>query len=230
MSSLLYHNIAGGGRRDSSRKETSTLRQSAGDASWTHPVRRRESQKDIFCDQPPKLKTAIKDSDIGRAVIGSQLLAAVKENPAAEDLGQSFFAATFASHLETETRQKAQSAIAEAVRSLVHDDPPLAVAASPLALTEIGSAANQTGLSPMTARRLLGKISEVADDADLPSVASSFLQGLADAPEQQNANLTKTVANARSRFVIKPADFAVVIVGWLSGVSLDQLFHSLPAN
>ena len=233
MSSLLYRNIAGRCGRPGQFTEGDVLiyDNPAGDARWTHPVRRRESQQDIFfSSQLPKLRTAIKDSETGRAIVGSQLLAAVKENPTVEDLGGSFFASTFASHLESDVREKAQTAISEALRSILEDNPPLAVAASPLALTEIGAAANQTGLSPVTVRRLLGALAEVADDGDLPTVGSLLLKRLADVPEQQNMNLSKTVTNSRSRFMIKPDDFSTVIERWIGGLPLEELFHSLPAN
>jgi helicase len=233
MSSLLYRNIAGRCGRPGQFTEGDVLiyDNPAGDADWTHPARRRESQQTIFfSDQSPKLRTAIRHSELGKAIVGSQLLAAVKENPTMEDLGLSFFSATFASHLEPEARENAQTAITEAIDSILHDDPPLAAAASPLTLTDVGAAANQTGLSPITVRRLLATLSGLADDGDLPAVGSMLLRGLADVPEQQNMNLSKTVNNSASRFMIKPDDFAPVIESWIGGVPLDQMFHSLPAN
>lgn len=233
MSQLLYRNIAGRCGRPGQFTEGDVFiyDNPAGDASWTHPVRRKQLQQEIFFkSEPPTLGTAIRDSGTGRAIVGSQLLAAIKENPTADDLPDHFYAHTFASHLETDIRGKARTAISEAIQSIVTGDPPLAIASSPLALTDVGLAANQTGLSPLTVRKLIESLANIPEGESLSNAGALLLRRLADVPEQQNANLTKTVSNSRSRFVVKPNDFSNVIEGWIRGVPLDALFQSLPAN
>lgn len=235
MSALLFRNIAGRCGRPGMFTEGDVVvyDNPVGDAEMTHPARRPALQRDIFfVPTPPHLATSVtKNAGQGPAafaVLGSQLLGAIQENPAVTDLGEEFFSNTFAARLGIDTRRAVRDMVGRAVDSLVNEEPRLAEAASPLRLTALGAGASRTGLSPATARKPTAFLGELDADAGLETVASLLLRTFADAPEQTNANLTKTVHNARSKFSVKPDDFEAVVGGWLVGTPLDRLFQALP--
>ena len=104
------------------------------------------------------------------------------------------------------------------------------MAASPLHLTPFGQAANATGFSPQSCRRIAAFLQEthMAGDEDLTVLASDLLRALGTLPEQTHQNLRKVLSTKNSRFAVKPVDFQYVLNAWLGGAPLEYLFAELP--
>ena len=239
MESLLFKNIAGRCGRAGQFTEGDTIifDNPVGDAQLTSPARRPRLQDQIFFSaSQPVLTSAIRRLDQQKAVaaVGSQLLAAIPENPDADDLASSFYERSFASH--TDDNQAAIGRMRLAYSHILDDadGQPLAVAASPVRLTRFGEAARNAGLSPATARRLraaLGQVSDMGSSrVDLVAISGALLRSLANVFEQGNPDLRKAVLNKRSRPVVRLDELELVLDLWLSGETYEEIFAKLPAN
>ena len=239
MQSLLFKNIAGrcGRAGQFTEGDTVIFDNPVGDAQLTSPARRPDLQREIFfAETQPTLESAIVrlGHQGATSIVGSQLLASIPENPGSDDLVSSFFANSFA--YQTRGRQAAWEVMSRAFQEILDDtgDWPLAVAASPAKLTPFGEAANATGLSPGTARKLRSTLSEFqeagASRDDLLEIGVALLKSLADAPEQRNVELRKAVANPKSRPIVKVDDLRLVLDGWLEGKSIEVLFSEIPSH
>ena len=239
MESLLFKNIAGrcGRAGKFTEGDTVVFDNPVGDKQLTSPARRPILQEDIFfAESQPVLTSAIDRLDQQAAVstVGSQLLAAIAENPKVEDLASSFRTHSLAHHaggLGSATQR-----IALAYQEILDDTggQPLAVAASPARLTPFGEAANHGGLSPGTARKLRSALGEIAERgssrADLVVISVALLKSLAGVPEQGNPDLRKAVANLSSRPVVRLDELGLVLDLWLAGKSVETIFAALPTN
>ena len=237
MESLLFRNIAGRCGRAGKFTEGDTIifDNPVGEAEYTTPERRPQWQGEIFfTDSPPALASAIGTSpkEVAVAVVGSQLLAAIPENPEIDDLASSFSEFSF-------SKRARNSSIAEERITLALEDildqtqgEPLAVASSPARLTTFGKAANVAGLSPATARSLRNALGEIArqgsSQQNLVNVCASLLKALGNVVEQQNSDLRKAVTNRRSRPVVRLDELESVLSLWVTGESTESIFASLP--
>ena len=239
MDSLLFKNIAGRCGRAGQFTEGDTIifDNPVGNPQLTSPARRPELHDRIFfSDEQPLLASAISKLDHHTAVatVGSQLLAAISENPDAEDLMSSFISHGFAS--KTENAGLVADRISVAFQGILDesDGQPLAVAASPVQLTPFGVAANNGGLSPETARKLrktLGEISHFGSSrGDFVNISVALLKALSDAAEQTNSDLRKAVANPKSRPAVRLEELASAIELWLVGESLEYIFANLSSS
>lgn len=239
MESLLFKNIAGrcGRAGQFTEGDTVIFDNPVGDAELTTPSRRSLLQEDIFfASTQPALRSALSRLDRSTAVaaVGSQLLAAIHENPLVDDLSGNFFRMGFASRTAEgdASRQRVEAAFAQILDA--SEGSPLAVAASPAQLTDFGQAANASGLSPASARRLRQVLSEIPDAgstrADLVRIGSRFLRDLASVPEQTNPDLRKAVESANSRPIVRLDDIEIVLHLWLAGESIETIFAALPSN
>ena len=238
IESLLFRNIAGRCGRAGQFTEGDTIifDNPVGDAQLTTPSRRYGLQQQAFFSRSqPTLLSAMGNSEKSVAVstVGSQLLAAIRENPNLDDLPGLFYRHSFAFH--SEDRSAAAERIREAYLDILDDQDghPLAVAASPAILTAFGEAARVSGLSPTTARRLRvaiqGLSSVGVSRTDLVEVCETLLKALSDVPEQINPDLRR-MGNARSRPVVRSDELGLVLDRWLAGEALDQIFASIPTN
>ena len=239
MDSLLFRNIAGrcGRAGQFTEGDTIVFDNPIGDSQLTAPGRRSSLQNAIFFSpHNPELPSAIGrlETQQVKPAIGSQLLAAIAENPDLEDLEAKFNAYSFA-------RQTYQSSIAaERIETAIigildpSEGQPMAIRESPIRLTPLGEAANRSGLSPDTARRLsscLAGLSESGNSRqDLIGICDAILKALSDVAEQGNPDVRKGVANPRSRPVVKPDDFELALDMWLAGKSAVEIFSSLSNN
>ena len=239
MDSLLFKNIAGRCGRAGQFTEGDTIifDNPVGDPQLTSPARRPDLHHQIFfSDDQPLLASAISklDSQTAVATIGSQLLAAISENPGAEDLAPSFISHSFAH--ETENARLAADRISVAFQGILDesDGQPLAVAASPARLTPFGEAANSGGLSPETARKLRNTLSGFSQFGssrdDLVKIGVALLKALSNAAEQTNTDLRKAVANPKSRPAVRADELDSAFDLWLAGEPLDQIFAALSSN
>ena len=239
MESLLFKNIAGrcGRAGQFTEGDTIVFDNPVGDSQLTAPARRPLLQQGIFfSESDPILSSAISrlDRRVAVSTVGSQLLAAIPENPEVDNLLSSFLDLSFAR--QTDGADIAADRIRTAYREILDgaDGQPLAVAASPVRLTRFGEAANYGGLSPGTARRLratLGALSHHgASRDDLISMSVALLKSLGDVVEQGNPDLRKAVENPRSRPVVRLNELELVFDLWLAGESIETIFAALPAN
>ncbi len=242
LSPLLFRNISGRCGRSGEFTEGDTIfvDNPVGDQIFTLQPRRREIQRGIFLSEgATELRSALEQQPSSaqqraafEAALGSQIIAAVPENPDDDDLASKFSAHTFAAQ---------QVGSTDTIHQRIHDitdflldetEEPLARAASPMRLTALGRAVNNTGLSPGSSRRVMKSVQEMAlpdiSLLGLSRLAGQLLENLADLPEQRSRNLRKVVANPKSRFAIKPDDFAAVVADWISGQSLEDTFSALP--
>ena len=239
MASLLFKNIAGRCGRAGQFTEGDTIifDNPVGDAQLTYPSRRPLFQDRVFfSDDQPALTSAIGDLGRESAVsnVGSQLLAAIAENPAMDNLAHSFHTLSFA--YQTSDRAVAAERISIANNQILDDSDgqPLAVAASPIKLTAFGEAANSGGLSPITAKRLRAALRELvhlrSSREDFIEICVGLLKSLGDVPEQSNPDLRRGVAKPNSRPVVRMDELAFALRLWTSGQSFEQIFAELPSK
>ncbi len=239
MSSLLFKNIAGRCGRAGQFTEGDTIifDNPVGDAQLTYPSRRTQFQDRVFfSDDQPALISAIGGLGRESAVsnVGSQLLAAIAENPAMDNLAHSFHTLSFA--YQTSDRAVAAERISIAHSQILDesDGQPLAVAASPIQLTAFGEAANSGGLSPTTAKRLRAALRELvhlgSSREDFIEVSVGLLKSLGDVPEQSNPDLRRGVTKPNSRPVVRMDELAVALRLWASGKSFEEIFAELPSK
>lgn len=239
MENLLFKNIAGrcGRAGQFTEGDTVIFDNPVGDAKLTSPVQRPVLQNDIFFPEAqPILASAVSRLDRPTAIsaIGSQILAAISENPDMEDLATSFRDTSFANR--TVGAEVAAQRISMAFDDILDasEGEPLAVVASPIRLTHFGAAANSGGLSPATAKKLrkaLSAFSEVGSSRDdFIAIGVELLISLAGVAEQGNPDLRKAAANPKSRPVVKLDELGLVLRLWLAGASYETIFAALPTN
>ena len=206
MEKLLFKNIAGRCGRAGKFTEGDTIifDNPIGDPNLTSPARRPILQRDIFFStDDPTLESAMVRLPAQSAVstIGSQLLAAIPENPDLDSLAKTFVEYSFAHH--TLGSKTAERRVDSAFRDILDDSDgePLAIASSPAVLTAFGKAASITGLSPNTARRLRETLNALPSTGsskdDLIEVCSEFLKSLSDVAEQTNGDVRRMFQKAK---------------------------------
>jgi hypothetical protein len=113
------------------------------------------------------------------ASVASQFMAAIPENPDEEDLVQRFVSASYVSFRSTALQQAGTlSNTLSSIRTSLLDSTidPIAVAASPMHLTEFGLAVNHTGLSPDSCRSIALFLREPGVyPLNLPNIGSRIL-------------------------------------------------------
>ena len=184
----------------------------------------------------PVLTSAISrlDRQDAVSVVGSQLLAAISENPGVDNLASSFLKHSFA--YQTDGAEAAAERVALAYSEILDgvDGQPLAVAASPAQLTPFGEAASNAGLSPASAKKLRAALGELSDQGssqtNLIAISVALLKSLSGVTEQGNPDLRKAVENPRSRPVVRLNELELVLALWLAGESIETIFAALPAN
>ena len=180
---------------------------------YSSAERRRNVQKNIFfAESHPTLESSIhklKDN-VSAATIGSQLLAAIAENPNVDNLSSLFHSHCFAFY--TPQKDLAALVVESAQEEILDSDDgqPLAIAASPIQLTPFGVAANRGGLSPKTARILRNTLASLTEQEpslqNLVNVSVTLLEALANTPEQTNSDLRKAVESPKNRPVVRRKD------------------------
>ena len=235
MSKLTFRNIAGRCGRAGVFTEGDTIifDNPLGNLDFTHPAYRQDIQKALL--SPPDALISVfarqaegTETDQIEATLASQLLAAIPENPRVEDLASAFAANTYAAKgcLAAATQSKLKAAAA----SLLDENlGAFARAASPLRLTELGTAANLTGLSPTSCRALLRYLRSFDSTKPLVEVGGEMLRHFGTLPEQQDVRLRKMLQGKRVRLAVKASDFEAVMGMWLSRQPLMTAFARLPS-
>ena len=239
MESLLFKNIAGRCGRAGQFTEGDTIifDNPVGDALLTSPARRPNLQEKIFFSVfQPVLTSAISrlDRQVAVATVGTQLLAAIRENHDVDNIASAFRKLSFV--YQTDDAQEAGARIDLAYNDILDDSDghPLAIAASPAHLTSFGEAASISGLSPATSRRLRTALRESSDRGssreDMIAISLVLLKSLAEVTEQRNPDLRKAIANPKSRPVVRLDELEIVLNRWLAGEPIETIFAALPTN
>ena len=238
MESLLFRNISGrcGRAGQFTEGDTVIFDNPVGDAQLTSPARRPELQHEIFFStSQPTLESAIVKLSEQASVpmMGSQLLAAIPERPGLDDLPGSFLRNSFV--WQTEGAETARSRINAAFREILaeEDGEALAKVGSPAQLTPFGVAANASGLSPGTAKKLRAELRKLDLDRaarpNLSDIGVGFLTSFGGVPEQRNGDLRKAIENPKSRPIVRINELPMVLSHWLEGNSPEAIFAELPS-
>jgi ATP-dependent DNA helicase len=240
MPSLLFRNIAGRCGRAGVFTEGDTIvfDNPLGDSKYTNPYNRRSHQQNIFLtEKPDELTSAFEElrtsgpserRDTLRAALASQFMAAIPENPKADDLAGLFASHTFASQ-RYGTSHQMRDALDNIRKTLLDESQgALAMAASPIKLTEFGEVANKTGFSPDSCRQILRVLKSQHPMHDPVTQMRVLLEALGALPEQTNAELKKMLSGKTTRFSVKRDDLSKMLALWLSGERHDEMFQSLP--
>lgn len=237
MSSLLFRNIAGrcGRAGEFSEGDTVLFDNVLGSPQFTSSGVRERNLVQLFTD-PPALRSAafsehqsVEERERAANAIAGQFMASVREFPEEDDLAKLYSASLYA------TYSGAAGAVTDLIsrtrKELLRDDDglPLAVAASPIALTPFGEAANRTGLSPATCRHIRAFLMSFAPKGSFWEFCSDIMIGLGGVPEQQNVFLRQFSHGSKpKRFFISVDDLPTLIHGYYSGEPLQNLFAALP--
>ena len=241
LSAPLFRNIAGRCGRAGAFTEGDTVivDNPLGNSQFTAPeVRRAWQEKSFFAALPvdvvstyQKLGEAGPFAESLRATLASQFIAAIAENEGTPNLIQGFVAHCYASRLEIDLDNALQTIAREFLEGgfAECDDQ------GAWHLTALGQAANETELSPVTCRTLLGTLRDLKSAA-LPQksthrivyAGAHLLRALGTCPEQSHVDLKNVLISRRSRFCVKPKDFELVLQLWLQGDGAATVFRALP--
>jgi helicase len=234
MASLLFRNIAGrcGRAGEFTEGDTIIFDNMLGDLAYTNDRRRRHFQATLF-NEPPPLQSVIVNDQLTeetktavRAVISSQLLASIPENPHDDALEETWAGASYAAF-----RSSSPVAILREIRTEIlrtDQGEPFARAASPMSLTPLGVAANLSGFGPHTCRQLLRHLIGLDVSAPPEELASNLLIAFGACDEQSNYLLRHIALKRRTQFFVKAEDLTSIAAGWLQGSPLTQIFLTLP--
>jgi helicase len=162
------------------------------------------------------------------AVLASQFMAAIPENPETENLPEVLAKKTFLAH-----RLGDDTLIRERLTTIADDlqdesREAIATATSPLQLTPFGKLANETGFSPESCRHITHFLREDYAVEELAGLTGTLLRTLGTLPEQPHRDLKKVLTTKGSRFCVKPNDFEQVFASWIAGKPQEYIFASLP--
>jgi len=197
-------------------------------------VRRTNQTNVMFPDSPPSLESVVQ-KDIfqsqpeGSAVVGSQFLASIPENPNDDDLITTFLSLSYFYSSSTDHSRLEQLLAAQRAFILDGRSGPLATAASPIQLTALGRAGNYTGLSPRSIDAVVDAITALPLVTETAGELISILfSSLVQVPEMTHQGILKSFTNSRSIFPVKPADIDPITNYWLNGWDQAQIFRRLP--
>ncbi|WP_018858498.1 DEAD/DEAH box helicase [Rhizobium sp. 42MFCr.1] len=234
MQSLLFRNIAGrcGRAGEFTEGDTILFDNVLGKLSFTGHQTRRYHQTTLFADPPPVASVFANDNlkpETRRAItalVASQLLASIPENPEIDDLEVHWAENSYAAQYSVSPRTLLSEARAELLSDAYGE--PFARAASPMKLTSLGEAANRSGFGPATCRALLAFIAREDQFSSPPDFAADVIDALGTCDEQENGILRDIANRKKTTFFYKASDVSAVASSWLEGRSLAQAFLNLP--
>lgn len=241
LNPLTFRNIAGRSGRAGSYSEGDTIlfENLLGPASpqLNTPASRQMAIAHILTDNSPleaaaRLVNGVVEDREEQAIVASyasQLLAAIPENPTEEDIVAKLVGFSYSARSGQSDRLAAlfQTALDEML-NVSASGGAMATRNSPVALTELGTAANLSGFSPTTVRTLVSFLLR----SDLPTepadIVASSLEHCAEVPEQTSLYLIKLVTKERHKQFVKRSDLHGVVAAWLSGQPTRGIFEALP--
>jgi helicase len=233
---LMFRNIAGRCGRAGMFTEGDTVlyENVLGPAHLTSQMPARRTAIASMIGNPPTLQSALPidglkhDLNARYAAISAQVIAAIPENPDDETLAQRL--AQFSYARKVLSAAQVDQLFATIVGDLLSesDGEPLARAASPIRLTELGAAVNRTGLSTITARTLLRFLRREAMPVGPYELIVDTILEFATAPEQTDSYLQKVVTSRTHKGFATVQDLAGITTGWLEQRDSFTIFQSLP--
>ena len=233
---LMFRNIAGRCGRAAMFTEGDTVlyENVLGPAHLTSQMAGRRSAIASMIGNPPALQSALPidglkhDLNARYAAISAQVIAAIPENPDDETLAQRL--AQFSYARKVLPADRVDQLFANIVGDLLSesDGEPLARAASPIRLTELGSAVNRTGLSTITARSLLRFLRREEILVGPYELIVDTIREFAAAPEQTDSYLQKLVGSKTQKGFATAQDLAGITAAWLEQRDSFAIFQSLP--
>jgi helicase len=179
------------------------------------------------------------DDESVQAAVASQFLAAIAENPEVDGIEGDFVQNHFAAALSKQPKLLPYiRAIAEDLQNPIQQ---FAVRNSPLSLTPLGVAVNQTGFAPSSCRKILNVLSDLPAVNTPSALAVHLLTQLGDLPEQGDEKFAKLIVRERYNSLpvrgramsppktpIRIEGLESVVAAWLQGVQPIDIFASLP--
>ena len=234
MPSLLFRNIAGRCGRAGEFVEGDTILfdNVFGNLKYTHDSLRQAAQARVLTD-PPALESTIANDNLSqeereavRAIVSSQLIAAIREFPAVDAIEEQFSSQLYASYRGHDAIEIFKQARADILDDSAGE--PFARAASPMQLTTLGRAANLTGLSTRSVRQLMKFLSTLPKGLDLDALAGRLTRTAGVFPEQSNMTLAKLAAGTLKRSYMSATDLNSLCAQWRRGDPFEKMFVGLP--
>ena len=231
---LLFRNIAGRCGRAGVYVEGDTIVYDnvLGDLQYTGPAVRSSAQLTLL-ESPGEMSSQLAEVnnaesfESARAVLGSQLLAAIGENPETDDVVAKFRRGLYGFRTERASSD-ADKVLRVVTEEILSDElGAMAQAASPLRLTAFGVAANATGLSPSTARKIVDWLQAPKEPESGVALCADLLRTFSQIPEQTDPMLRKTVAKNGARCSVRPDDFELILEMWLQSLPIVDMFGAL---
>jgi len=234
MAGSLFKNIAGRCGRAGSLTEGDTV--IIDNPLCAAPFDSYEARCQLFSklylsDELPAMKSSMGVFELDESIaasLASQFIAAIPENPTTENLAQVFFENTLIKY-ENDEPEKVQKLFSNIVDFIAGDQQePFAVASSPLKLTQLGMASNNTGFSPRSCREIVNFLRAETIPTDLALAAEQLLSTFFELPEQSNSDLRKVFNGTNNRFCVKSNDIETLLKQWIGGMRTENMFALLP--
>lgn len=161
------------------------------------------------------------------ATFSSQLLACIDEHPEADDVVSDLVAASYAGATDGEAniRRVLDASVVEILDG-AQSGGALAVTNSPIRLTEFGQAANLSGFSPRTCRRMVEFLS--TDKFEIgPPLFAKLLGDFNAIPEQSNDVLRKIFSGESHRNVLTDRNLEGMLRELLTPIDRRRVFDNL---
>lgn len=161
------------------------------------------------------------------AVFSAQLLACIGEHPEADDVVSELVEASYAGR--TGGENNVRRIFQETVSNVLDDSQPggaMAIMNSPIKLTKFGEAANLSGFSPDTCRKMIQFLSKDGFNSDA-ALFGELLRQFNDIPEQPNEDLRKIFSGLSHRNVVKADNVDKLLSNLLARMDVREVFESL---
>jgi helicase len=161
------------------------------------------------------------------ATFSSQLLACIDEHPDADDVVSDLVAASYAGATDGEVniRRVLDASVAE-ILDVAQSGGALAVMNSPIRLTEFGQAANLSGFSPRTCRRMVEFLSTDAFEMG-PALFAKLLSEFNAIPEQSIDVLRKIFSGTSHKNVLTALNLEGMLRELLMPIDRRTVFENL---
>lgn len=161
------------------------------------------------------------------AMFSAQLLACIGEHPEADDVVSELVEASYAGR--TGGENNVRRIFQETVSNALDDSQPggaMAVMNSPIKLTEFGEAANLSGFSPGTCRKMIQFLSKDRFNSNA-ALFGELLRQFNDIPEQPNEDLKKIFSERSHRNVVKADNVDKLLSNLFARMDVREVFESL---
>lgn len=239
ISPLLFKNIAGrcGRAGEFTEGDTIVFDNPVGEERYTQIAQREQYQRNIFLGEKPGELTSTLEQLIEpstqreplRAALASQFMASIPENPNRDNLAESFYEHSYA-YKQLGHSSPVRNVFRGIEKSLLDEaSGAFAKAASPLRLTELGVAANDSGFSPESCRLIVDFLRRLDHEPESVTLICMLLREFGQLPEQTDPYLGRVLSPNSRHIGVRYGDLEQVTASWLSGTSEEIIFAGLPS-